>query len=139
MKTTPIKKRILNVLVQYKERPYLTVSEISSLAYGVAYIRDTKRHLDSIVRRNIYSASALALENDMIVLPVKKKEDGNIAKRILGYKIAGKEDSDFIQMLLEDKEKRANAYILAYNNTVKELEERRLIGSDQYEFKMLQS
>ena len=87
MKTTPIKRRILNVLVQYKDRPFLTVSEIAQLAYGVAYIRDTRRHLDAIVRRNIYSVMDLTLENDMIVMPVKKMntETNEIEKKTLVY------------------------------------------------------
>jgi hypothetical protein len=140
MKTTPIKRRILNVLVQYKDRPHLTVSEIGQLAYGVAYIRDTRKHLDGIIRRNIYSVMDLALENDMIVLPVKQKsEEGELKKKTMGYKIAGKEDSDFIHMLLKDKEKRANAYLLAYNNTVSELQSRRLISGGDYQLKFLQS
>ncbi|MFO8067444.1 MAG: hypothetical protein R6U11_07675 [Bacteroidales bacterium] len=142
MRTTSIKRRILNVLVQYKDRSYLTISEIAELAYGEAYIRDTRKHLDNLVRRNIYSTMELALENSMIILPVKKRnaETGEIEKRILGYKIAGKEDAEYIDILLQDKEKRANAYILAYNNSIKELEQRKLLPADmKYEFKMLES
>jgi hypothetical protein len=129
MSTTPIKRRILNVLVQHKESAYLTVEQIAEHAYGDAYIRDTKKHLDNIVRRNIYSAIELAIDNNMIILPVKRKnhETGEIEKRTLGYKIAGKEDGDYINMLLQDKEKRANAYILAYNTTIDELQQRNLL------------
>ena len=85
MKTTAIKRRILNVLVQYKDRSYLTISEIAELSYGSAYIRDTKRHLDALVRRNIYSVMDLAIENDMIILPVKQrnKDSGEIEKKIV--------------------------------------------------------
>jgi hypothetical protein len=139
MKTTPIKRRILNVLVQYKDRPFLTVSEIAQLAYGVAYIRDTRRHLDAIVRRNIYSVMDLALENDMIVLPVKKRntETNEIEKKTLGYKIAGKEDSAYIDMLLQDKEKRANAYILSYNRMVDDLTDKKLISGIKSDFKLI--
>lgn len=139
MKTTPIKRRILNVLVQYKDRPFLTVSEIAQLAYGVAYIRDTKRHLDGIVRRNIYSVMDLALENDMIVLPVKKRntDTNEIEKKTLGYKIAGKEDSEYIDMLLQDKEKRANAYILSYNRMVDDLTDKKLISGIKSDFKLI--
>lgn len=140
MKTTAIKRRILNVLVQYKDRSYLTISEIAELSYGSAYIRDTKRHLDALVRRNIYSVMDLAIENDMIVLPVKQrnKDSGEIEKKIVGYKIAGKEDSEYISLLLEDKEKRANAYVLSYNKTLTELEGRKLLVDGRYELKMLQ-
>lgn len=142
MRTTSIKRRILNVLVQYKDRSYLTISEIAELAYGEAYIRDTRKHLDAIVRRNIYSVGDLAIDNNMIVLPVKKRdaETGEVEKKILGYKIAGKEDAEYIDILLQDKEKRANAYILAYNNSIKELERRKLLSPDiKYELKMLGS
>jgi len=141
MKTTAIKRRILNVLVQYKDRSFLTISEIAQLAYGVAYIRDTRRHLDNIVRRNIYSVMELALENDMIVLPVKKrKEDSNeLEKKIIGYKIAGKEDQDIIDMLLQDKEKRANAYILAYNRMIDDLAANKLIDGVKTQFKLITS
>ena len=139
MKTTPIKRRILNVLVQYKDRPYLTVSEIAQLAYGVAYIRDTRKHLDRIVRRNIYSVMELATENDMIVLPVKDRDKvtGEIKKAALGYKIAGREDSEYISRLLNDKEKRARAYYASYNTTVEELKHRNLLPQGDYEIKLL--
>ena len=138
MKTTPIKRRILNVLVQYKESGFLTVSDIARLAYGSAYIRDTRKHLDKLVRRNIYSVMDLAIENNMIVLPVKERnKDGEIEKKTRGYKIAGKEDSAYVDMLLEDKEKRANAYLLAYNNTINELESRNLIEKAKYQLKLI--
>ncbi len=141
MSTTPIKRRILNVLVQHKESAYLTVEQIAEYAYGDAYIRDTKKHLNGIVRRNIYSAMEMAIDNNMIILPVKRKnhETGEIEKRTLGYKIAGKEDGDYINMLLQDKEKRANAYILAYNSTVEELKHRNLLpeSANAQQFLML--
>ena len=140
MRTTPIKRRILNVMAQYKDRPYLTVSEIAGLAYGSAYIRDTRRHLDSLVRRNIYSVMDLAVQNDMIIIPVKKRntDTGDIEKKILGYKIAGKEDQEYISMYLEDKEKRANAFYLAFSNTVDDLTQRKLLPEGEYQLKLMQ-
>ena len=141
MRTTAIKRRILNVLVQYKDRSYLTISEIAELAYGEAYIRDTKKGLDNLVKRNIYSAMDLAIENDMILLPVKRRiaDTKEIEKKILGYKIAGKEDSEYIDILLQDKEKRANAYILAFNTTRRELHSRNLLPEGRNDIKILQS
>jgi len=137
MKTTPIKRRILNVLVQYKDNSFLTISDIARLAYGQAYIRDTRKHLDQLVRRNIYSVMDLAIENNMIVLPVKERKDGEISKKTRGYKIAGKEDAEYVDMLLEDKEKRAKAYLLSYNNTLNELENRKLIEKAKYQMKLI--
>jgi hypothetical protein len=141
MSTTAIKQRILNVLIKHKDRKYITISEIARLAYGDAYIRDTRKHLDQLIRRNIYSAMELAMQNDMIVLTVKNRNPitKEIEKKILGYKIAGKEDYDIIQTMLEDKEKRANAYIIAYNTTQSELRRRNLLPDVQMKMNLLTS
>ena len=139
MKTTPIKRRILNVLVQYKDMPYLTVEDIARLAYGEAYIRDTRKHLKALVQRNIYSVMELAADNKMFLLPVKDrdKESGELRKKALGYKIAGKEDQEYISRLLDDKERRAKAYYEAHNRTVQQLESRKLIEKAKYQLKLI--
>jgi hypothetical protein len=139
MSTTPIKRRILNVLVENKDRKYLTVSDIARIAYGDAYIRDTRKHLDNLVRRNIYPAMELAMENEMLVLTVKNRNPitNEIEKRVLGYKIAGSEDKAIIDTMLQDKEKRANSYILAYNMTMGELQKRNLLPDNQQKLTFL--
>ncbi len=139
MKTTPIKRRILNVLAQYKDRPYLTIPEITQLAYGVAYIRDTKKGLEKLVTRNMHSARSLAEENNMFLLPVKDRDEetGEIKKSTLGWKIAGKEDAEYISRFLDDKDKRVNAYYRSYNGAIKQLESRNLIDTSKYQLKLM--
>lgn len=139
MSTTTIQRRILNVLVEHKEKKYMSISDIARLAYGDAYIRDTKKHLENLIRRNIYPTIGLAMQNDMIVLTVKNRnaETGEIEKKVLGYKIAGREDQAIIDLMMEDKEKRANAYIIAYNSTANELMRRNLLNGKQMKMELL--
>jgi hypothetical protein len=127
--TIKINSRILNALVNSKNATYMTVEDIARAAYGEAYIRDTRKYLNALIKRNMASAMELAIKNDMIILPVKSKKDGLIRKELLGYKIADRNDHDIIQTLLQDKEQRANAYILSAKRFQDNLFERQLMPS----------
>lgn len=128
----PIKRTIANFLLTNKERSYVTIQEIAKHVYGHGYVGRSKKSLDRVIRQNIPHAIALLLENGITIIPVKKRnaETGELSPRVLGYKVAGKEDQATIDMMLEDKENRVNAYLHSMNETITDLSSKKLIDEN---------
>ena len=114
MKLT-VKQRIYNVLME-NQNGELNYQEIAERAYGDAFLRETKKYLTGLVKRNISHAIAMLAEDGYIVIRVLEKlsdEDllkgdtkTSFKKKIKGFKIADKEDIRMVEVNLQRKEQR---------------------------------
>lgn len=94
-KELAVKEKIANVLIQHSEDSFLSIEQIASIAYGDAYLKETKKHLDGLVKRNMIHAIALLVENNLIVI-----------KNAGSYKIADESDNEYVIRNLISKKER---------------------------------
>jgi len=111
-KEISIAQKGLNVLVQAEESEILSIAEITQRAYGLAYIRETKKSLEAKMKRSIGHISVLATSNNFTLLTIKKGSKMNPSNktRVMGYKIAGINDKKYLLDQIGDKVKRVEQY-----------------------------
>lgn len=108
MKTLSVKQRIYTVLME-NELEFLSHEEIAEIAYGLAYLRETKKHLNGLIKRNIPHAIAMLAEDGYVVIKdLQRTVNGNkmTYRGINGYKIADKEDIKIVEKNLLTKKQR---------------------------------
>lgn len=108
MKTLSVKQRIYTVLME-NELEFLSHEEIAEIAYGLAYLRETKKHLNGLIKRNIPHAIAMLAEDGYVVIKdLQRTVNGNkmTYRGVNGYKIADKEDIKIVEKNLLTKKQR---------------------------------
>jgi len=112
MKKLTVKDRIYEVLME-NQNGFLTPEQIAEISYGPAYIRDTRKGLDSLIKRNmIYAIGQLNKDGYVVIKDLEPTENGIKLsyKKVLGYKIADTEDIDDVKKNLKTKEERLEIY-----------------------------
>lgn len=108
MRTLTVKQRIYTVLIENKN-DFLSINEIAETAYDVAYLKETKKHLNGLIKRNIAHAIAMLSEDGYVVIKDLQrciKSNKMTYKGVNGYKIADKEDIDLVKENLLTKVQR---------------------------------
>jgi hypothetical protein len=103
-----VKQKIAEVLME-NTNGFLSIEQIASLSYKDAYMKETKKHLNGLIKRNITHAIAMLMEEGFLVIKdlepcVNSKKISH--KTVNGYKIADKEDSESIIINLKTKSER---------------------------------
>lgn len=104
----PVKKRIYTVLLENKNG-FLNYEEIAQIAYGDAYVKATKKHLNGLIKRNVQHGIAMLTEDGyMVIKDLQPTSSGSKLsyKGVNGYKIADKEDIDIVKKNLKTKNER---------------------------------
>ena len=104
-----VKDKIANVLMQHSEDSFLSIEQIASLAYEGAYLKETKKHLNGLVKRNM--PHAIALLSEMNIIVIKDLEPTLNGKKLSykgvnGYKVADEEDKEVLSRNLISKKQR---------------------------------
>ena len=73
MKTITVKERISKVLLE-NTNGFLSIEEIARIGYGEAYMRDTQKQLNGLIKRNISHAIALLSDKGLVVLKDLEEE-----------------------------------------------------------------
>ena len=108
MKKVSVKQKIAEVLME-NDNGYLSIEKIAALAYENAYRKETKKHLNGLIKRNISHAIALLSEEGYLVIKDLEECVNSVKmthKKVNGYKIADKEDSKMIFKNLISKNER---------------------------------
>ena len=108
MKKVSVKQKIAEVLME-NDNGFLSVEQIASLAYNEAYMKETKKHLNGLIKRNITHAIALLSEEGYLVIKDLEECNNSIKmthKKVNGFKIADKEDIDIVRTNLISKRER---------------------------------
>lgn len=112
MEKLTVKAKIFATLKDNAEKvdsDFMSVEEIAKETYGDAYMKETSKHLNGLVQRNMTHAIAMLAEDGEIVITLKAPtKNGNKIKKktILGYKIAAKEDSEYVVDNLSSRSER---------------------------------
>lgn len=128
MKKVSVNQKIAEVLME-NDNNFLSIEQIASLAYKDAYMKETKKHLIGLVKRNMSHAIALLSEEGYLVIKDLERCANSVKmthKKVNGYKIADKEDSTIIfENLLSKNERleiassiKSNFEYLAKNNSL---------------------
>jgi len=108
MKKVSVKQKIADVLME-NDNGFLSIEQIAALAYKDAYMKETKKHLTGLVKRNITHAIAMLTEEGFLVIKDLEPCSYSVKmshKGVNGYKIADKEDSESITINLQTKSER---------------------------------
>jgi len=108
MKKVSVKQKIAEVLME-NDNGFLSIEQIASLAYKEAYMKETKKHLIGLVKRNMSHAIALLSEEGYLVIKDLERCTNSVKmthKKVNGYKIADKEDGDTVLTNLISKSER---------------------------------
>lgn len=108
MKKLSVKQKIADVLME-NDNGWLSIEQIAQLAYPDAYMKETRKHLDGLIKRNITHAIALLSEEGFLVIKDLEPCVSSIKmthKKVNGYKIADKEDSELVFTNLKSKLER---------------------------------
>jgi len=108
MKKLSVKQKIADVLME-NDNGFLSIEQIASLAYEDAYMKETKKHLNGLIKRNITHAVALLSEEGFLVIKDLERCVNSVKmthKKVNGYKIADKEDSEIVITNLKSKFER---------------------------------
>jgi len=108
MSQITVKQKIFMAL-DANENGFMSVEDIAKVAYGDAYMKETKKHLKGLIQRNISHGIALLSEYGKLVVTLKEPTAPGSKmtfKNIVGYKIADKSDSSLILDNLQSKEER---------------------------------
>lgn len=108
MKKLSVKQKIADVLME-NDNGFLSVNQIAALAYENAYMKETRKHLNGLVKRNMTHAIALLSEEGFLVIKdLEQCVNGKkmTHKGVNGYKIADKEDSEIVITNLKSKLER---------------------------------
>lgn len=108
MKKVSVKQKIAEVLME-NDNGFLSIEQIASLAYKDAYMKETKKHLNGLIKRNISHAIALLSEEGYLVIKDLERCSNSVKmthKKVNGYKIADKEDSQTVLTNLISKNER---------------------------------
>ena len=105
MEKMSVKQKIAEVLME-NDNGFLSIEEIAKLSYQDAYMKETRKHLNGLIKRNIIHAIAMLSEEGFLV--IKDLEPCANSKKLThktvnGYKIADKEDSESIIINLKTK------------------------------------
>lgn len=128
MKKVSVNQKIAEVLME-NDNGFLSIEQIALLAYKDAYMKETKKHLNGLVKRNMSHAIALLSEEGYLVIKDLEECANSVKmthKKVNGYKIADKEDSKMIFKNLISKNERieiatntkSNFEHLAKNNSL---------------------
>jgi len=107
-KELTVKEKIGKVLME-NANGFLSLEEIAEIAYGSAYVRPSKPHYNGLIKRNMDHAIALLSKLGFTVvkdLEPTVKSSSLSFKRVLGYKIADKEDIEAVRNNLQTKKER---------------------------------
>lgn len=135
MKKITVKQKIYQSLME-NTNGFMSIEDIAQNIYGDAYMRETKKHLNGLVKRNITHAIAMLAEEGHLVITLKEPTKNGIKltrKKVLGYKIADIEDSDYVLDELTSRKERlqiASEKKITFQNTVIEsgiIENKRLL------------
>ena len=108
MSQITVKQKIFMAL-DANENGFMSVEDIAKVAYGDAYMKETKKHLKGLIQRNISHGIALLSEYGKLVVTLKEPTRPGAKtsyRNIIGYKIADKSDSSLILENLQSKEER---------------------------------
>lgn len=108
MKTIPVRQRIYTVLTE-NQNDFINHEDIAQITYGEAYLKETKKFLNSLIKRNIPHAIAMLAEDGYVVIKdLQPCVNGKKMKYrgVNGYKIADKEDIDLVERNLLTKDER---------------------------------
>jgi len=108
MNKISVKQKIADVLME-NENGFLSIEQIASIAYQDAYMRETKKHLNGLIKRNITHAIAILSEEGFLVIKDLERCVNSVKithKKVNGYKIADIEDSDTVITNLLSKGER---------------------------------
>lgn len=108
MKKLTVKQKIYDTLMD-NENGFMSIETIAKETYRDAYMKETSKHLNGLVQRNMTHAIAMLSGDGYIVITLKKPtKNGNMIKKktVLGYKIADKEDSEHVLDNLSSKSER---------------------------------
>lgn len=108
MEKVSVKQKIAEVLME-NDNGFLSIEKIAALAYENAYMKETKKHLNGLIKRNITHAIAMLSEEGYLVIKDLEKCTNSVKmthKKVNGYKIADKEDSEIILTNLKSKYER---------------------------------
>ena len=108
MKKLTVKQKICDVLME-NNNGFLSIEEIAQRAYSEAYMKETKKHLNGLVKRNMVHAIAeLSLEGYLVIKDLERcSNSAKLShKRVNGYKIADKEDGEMVIVNLQSKSER---------------------------------
>ena len=79
MKKLSVKQKIADVLME-NENGFLSIEQIAAIAYEDAYMKETKKHLNGLIKRNITHAIAILSEEGFLV--IKDLETSSCSKRV---------------------------------------------------------
>lgn len=108
MSKITVKQKIYQALME-NTNGFMSVEDLAETIYQDAYMRETKKHLTGLVKRNITHAIAMLAEDGQLVITLKeptKKAVKLTRKKVLGYKIADIEDSDYVLDELTSRKER---------------------------------
>jgi hypothetical protein len=108
MKAPSVKNKISVVLMENKNG-FLSIEEIAKRAYGDSYMKETKNHLNALVRRNITHAIAdLSQEGYLVIKDLEPcvNSEKLSHKKVNGYKIADAEDIEMVVVNLKSRRER---------------------------------
>ena len=108
MKKLSVKQKIADVLME-NNNGFLSIEQIAQLSYQDAYMKETRKHLNGLIKRNMTHAIALLSEEGFLVIKdLEQCVNGKkmTHKGVNGYKIADKEDSESIIINLKTRNER---------------------------------
>ena len=108
MKKLSVKQKIADVLME-NENGFLSIEQIAAIAYEDAYMKETKKHLNGLIKRNITHAIAILSEEGFLVIKDLERCVNSVKmthKKVNGYKIADSEDSETVLLSLRSKGER---------------------------------
>jgi len=116
MKELSTKERIASALLGNKNG-YLTVEQIAEIGFDVQYGKQTKKHLNSVVKRNMPHAITYLYEEYGVLVAIDKEPTKNGSKisrkKIIGYKIANKDNEKDVAIINQNvvtKEEQLNIF-----------------------------
>jgi len=146
MSNLSTKQRIMDVLVSNKDQ-WLRSDEIAEIAFGDAYIKETRAMLNAKVARNMNQAITAMLDPDVGITVISKRmkrteQEMKDAKRknrsngvselhpMKSYKIATDQDEPDIMTTLMDNRKAIESYINKRSLVIDTLRSRKLLGDN---------
>lgn len=108
MEKISVKQKIADVLM-VNDNGFLSIEQLAELCYEGAYMKETKKHLNGLIKRNISHAIAMLSEEGFLVIKDLQRCNNSqklTYKTVNGYKIADKENIKAIEINLKTKSER---------------------------------
>jgi len=133
---TPLAKLILSVLVnefQSKGR-FLSVPMIAQEVFGIGYRKNTALDCIATIKQNMGHVRQLADSNGMLIIPLRKqiKANEDRGKIIVGWKVAGVMDSDYIEKEFLNKIQNGKARYNSAKRFIGSADNKQLIRPEKY-------